>query len=90
MIANHLQPLQNACMTSITVRNIPESTRDQLASRARAQGRSLQEYLRTHLIALGSKPDKAEVLRRIEERVAATGTVVSVDEVLGDIDSGRR
>ena len=47
--------------TSITVRDVPDQTRDELASRAALSGRSLQEYLRAKLIELARQPD-AEVL----------------------------
>ena len=43
--------------TSITVRNVPDDTRDELAARAASSHRSLQEYLRSALIALASRPD---------------------------------
>jgi plasmid stability protein len=36
--------------TSITIRNVPEEVRDELASRAALAGRSLQEHLRSELI----------------------------------------
>jgi plasmid stability protein len=32
--------------TSITIRDVPQKTRDELAARAALTGRSLQEYLR--------------------------------------------
>jgi plasmid stability protein len=42
--------------TSITVRDVPDQTRDELASRAALSGRSLQEYLRAKLIELARQP----------------------------------
>jgi plasmid stability protein len=37
----------NAAMpTSVTIRNVPDETRNELAARAALTGRSLQEYLR--------------------------------------------
>jgi len=42
---------------SITIRDVPEETRDELASRAALTGRSLQEYLRAQLVELARKPD---------------------------------
>jgi plasmid stability protein len=38
---------------SITIRDVPDETGDELVSRAAATGRSLQEYLRTMLIEAG-------------------------------------
>ena len=45
--------MQNACMPSITIRNVPDETHEELAARAAASGKSLQEYLRAELIRVG-------------------------------------
>lgn len=83
--------MHNACMpTSITVRNVPDSVRDELASRAARSGRSLQEHLRATLIELASRPTIDEVLDRVERRVEATGTEISADTILADRDADRR
>jgi plasmid stability protein len=37
---------------SVTIRDVPEATRDELAARVARSGRSMQEYLRAALIAL--------------------------------------
>ena len=42
---------------SITVRDVPEQTRNELAARAALAGRSLQEYLRAKLIEIAGQPD---------------------------------
>jgi plasmid stability protein len=77
-------------MVSITIRNVPEETRDELAARAARNGRSLQEFLRGELITMANKPDVQTVLARIEARKKATGTTLSVEEILEYRDSGRR
>jgi plasmid stability protein len=77
-------------MVSITIRNVPEETRDELAARAARNGRSLQEFLRGELITMANKPDMQMVLARIEARKRATGTTLSVEEILKYRDSGRR
>lgn len=77
-------------MASITVRDVPDDVRDELAARAARSGRSLQEHLRTELIKLAEKPDLQSVLDRIEERKTATGTTISVEHILDDLDDGRR
>src|SRR5262249_15594022 len=51
----------DAMPTAITIRDVPDETRDELAARAASSGRSLQEYLRSQLIELARRPD-AEVL----------------------------
>jgi adenine C2-methylase RlmN of 23S rRNA A2503 and tRNA A37 len=66
-----------ACMaTSITIRNIPEKARDELAARAAASGRSLQEYLRAQLIDLASRPDVETVLARSKYPPAKPGALL--------------
>lgn len=76
--------------TSVTIRDVPERTRDELASRAAASGRSLQEYLRGKLIELASRPDTEAILARITERKARTGTRLSAATILGHRDADRR
>jgi len=44
--------------TSITIRDVPDETRDELAARAALTGRSLQEYLRTRLVELARWPER--------------------------------
>jgi plasmid stability protein len=75
---------------SITIRNIPENARDELAARAAASGRSLQEYLRAQLIELASRPDVKTVLARIEERKRRTGTNLPAAKILAHRDADRR
>lgn len=54
--------------TSITIRDVPDKTRNELAARAAHSGRSLQEYLRAQLIELARRPDAETVLAGIRER----------------------
>jgi antitoxin FitA len=75
--------------TSITIRNIPEKARDELAARAAASGRSLQEYLRAQLIGLASRPGVETVLARIAERKQRTGSELPAATILADRDADR-
>lgn len=75
---------------SITVRGVPEQVCRELASRAAANGHSLQSYLKTALIELASRPDVGEVLARIENRKALTGTRLSAAAILRHRDADRR
>jgi plasmid stability protein len=74
----------------MTIRDVPASTRDELAARAARSGRSLQEYLRSELIRLAERPDAATVLERIRRRKAHTGSSLSADDVLELRDLDRR
>ncbi|MEX0581309.1 MAG: hypothetical protein WD228_09420, partial [Mycobacterium sp.] len=60
-------------MVAVTVRDVPDTVRDELAARAARQGQSLQEYLRSLLVNVAEKPTVEEVLARARARVAATG-----------------
>lgn len=64
--------MQNACMPSITIRDVPSDARDELAARAAASGQSLQQYLRTELIDLAHRPDNAQIMAEIRERKNAS------------------
>ena len=68
--------------TSITIRDVPKETRDELAARAARSGRSLQEYVRGELIKLVEKPTAAELMDRVEERLRRTGTHVPAKRIL--------
>lgn len=83
--------MHNACMsTSITIRDVPDETRDELAARAARSGRSLQGYLRAQMIELASKPDIDSLLQRIADRKEATGSLLTADQILAYRDAGRR
>lgn len=77
-------------MPSITIRDVPDEARDELASRAAAVGRSLQEYLRAELVAMTKRPDPEVLAARIRDRKARTGSKLSVEEILSFRDAGRR
>jgi plasmid stability protein len=77
-------------MASITIRNVPDDARDELASRAAASGRSLQEYLRSELIALAARPSVDVWLARVNNRKRATGTKLPAAEILDDLGADRR
>jgi plasmid stability protein len=77
-------------MPSITIRDVPQEARDELAARAARSGRSLQEYLRAELIELASTPDQAALVERIRERKRLTGSLVDVRAILADRDAERR
>jgi plasmid stability protein len=76
--------------TTITIRHVPQEVRNELAARAAAAGRSMQEYLRLRLIEDASRPDMKAVLERIQSRKAATKTALSTEQILEYRDSGRR
>ncbi len=77
-------------MAAITVRNVPEPVRDELAARAARSGRSLQEYLLNQLVEMASQPTLDEVVSTARARVAATRTRLSPADILAARDADRR
>lgn len=77
-------------MTAITVRNVPDEIRDELAARAAATGRSLQEYLRNQLIELARRPDPDVLLAQIRERKRLAGSELPARKVLDHLGAERR
>lgn len=77
-------------MTSITIRDVPEATRDELAGRAARSGRSLQEYLRRLMIDTARRPDVNTLMDRVAERKAATGSRLSPSTIVEHRDADRR
>lgn len=75
---------------SITIRNVPDDVRDELASRAAGSGQSLQEYLRALFISTASRPNVADVVARARSRVAVTGSRVSSTDILSAREADRR
>lgn len=67
---------------AITIRDVPDEVRDELAARAAAGGRSLQEFLRAHLTDLASRPSPEDVLARARRRVSTTGSRVDSATIL--------
>ena len=76
--------------TSITVRDVPDDVRDELAARAHRTGRSLQSYLRSELIELARKPDPAVLMAEVHDRKQRTGTRLPADRILAHRDTDRR
>jgi plasmid stability protein len=77
-------------MPSITVRDVPEETRDELAARAARSGRSLQEYLRAQLIEMARRPDAGALVAQIRDRKARTGSRLAPERILAHRDAERR
>ncbi len=91
MMAFHMHYMHfNGMGKSITIRNVPDETGDELAARAALTGRSLQEYLRAQLIGLAQRPDPAVLMARIRARKESTGSRLSAEAILGYLDADRR
>lgn len=90
-LAEYCQYMHNAGMpTSITIRDVPDETRNELAARAARSGRSLQEYLRTTLIEVSRKPDIDLLLARIVSRKEATRSSLPAEEIVAHLHADRK
>lgn len=77
-------------MPSITIRDVPQETRDELAARAARSGRSLQQYLRGELVRLAERADQEALMASVRERKQRTGSRLSAEEILAALDAGRK
>lgn len=76
--------------TSVTVRNVPEDVRNELAAKAARRGQSLQAYLLDTLTEVSNHPDQEELIERIKQRKQAFGTDLKSEAILAARDSDRR
>lgn len=74
----------------ITIRDVPEKVRDELAARAALQGKSMQEYLRMELERMAARPSVEVWLEQVRKRKRASQTRVSTAQILKARDADRR
>lgn len=73
----------------ITIRNVPDQVRDELASRAARDGKSMEEYLRGQLERLASRPTIEQWLEETRERKRSSGTKLSARRIVESRDADR-
>lgn len=78
-----------ACMTSITIRNVPDEARDELASRAARMGKSLQEYMLDMIIDTTSRPDLETWMAQVEERTKTVDNSITAEQIVAIIRHDR-
>lgn len=74
----------------ITIRNVPENVRDELAARAAKQHKSMQEFLRDELQRIASKPSLDSWLAAVTERKRCAETHVKGSTILRARDADRK
>ncbi len=74
----------------ITIRNVPEEVRDELAARAALKRQSMQEYLLGELERLSGLPSIETVMNEVRRRVDASGTVIPASVILEARDADRK
>ena len=66
----------------ITIRDVPEKVRNELAGRAASQGKSMQEFLRAELERLAARPSIEMWLEQARSRKQAVRTRISAAQIL--------
>jgi len=66
---------------NITIRNVPDEVRDELAARAARSGRSLQEFLSAEFVRIASTPSAAEASGRARLD-ASLNPALTADEIV--------
>ena len=74
----------------ITIRDVPEDVRNELAARAARGGKSMQEFLRGELERIASRPSIDDWLQEVRRRKAAAGTRIPASVILRARDADRR
>ncbi len=74
----------------ITIRGVPEAVRDELAARAALNRQSMQEFLRTELEGIASRPSRSTLLAEIRRRKAAAETIVPSSFIIEARDADRK
>ena len=91
MLAKRSHTVQNLAMAvQITIRNVPDTTRDELAARAARQGKSMQEYLRAELERLAGRLSGPDWLARVRDHKSRAQTRITAEEILRHRDADRR
>ena len=73
----------------ITIRDVPEGVRDELATRAASARQSMQEFLRGELERIVARPSGNGVLQSVQRRKQSAGTRVAPSSILHARDMDR-
>jgi plasmid stability protein len=74
----------------LTIRNVPEKVRDELAARAALQGKSMQEFLRNELERIASRPSLESWLSELRDRKKTAARRVPPKAILKARDADRK
>ena len=74
---------------TVTIRNVPDDVVNELASRAKGGGSSLQAYILDLLNRETSTPDVRSVLRRVRDEARRDGIEVDNAALLAILDEER-
>lgn len=74
----------------ITIRNVSEEVRNELASRAALKHQSMQQFLHEELERIASRPSHEALVDRIRARVKASGRGVPTETILATLDADKQ
>lgn len=78
-------------MATIQIRDIPEDAYETIRRRARAEGKSIQSYMRDQVIDFAGRRTKAEALAAVEEALARDDSPgVTAEDIVSDLAAERR
>lgn len=79
-------------MATIQIRDIPEEAYEVIRRRARAENRSIQSYMREHVLQFASRPTKQEIFAEWDRRARERGQPLELDpaDTLRYLNEGRR
>lgn len=80
--------MHNACMTVITIRNVPDDVNENLKRQARARGQSLQQFLLRELEEAAHRTPLEQRLREVLESLPRVNLTRA--EILEDLEESRR
>ncbi|MCD0442464.1 hypothetical protein LO763_02345 [Glycomyces sp. A-F 0318] len=75
---------------SMTIRHVPEEWRAELAARAARERQSLQEFMLGQIEGIVAHPPLDLVVERARERVRASNSSVTIEDILESRDADRR
>lgn len=85
------QQRYSGAMATIQIREIPEDAYEVLRKRARAEGRSIQSYMRELVVAFTTQPTAAESMATLEAALANSKTPgASRESIQADLAVERR
>jgi plasmid stability protein len=78
-------------MATIQIREIPDDAYEVIRKRARANGRSIQSYMRDWVVDFASRPTTEEALTALYDALANSDTPGATREsILADLAADRR
>ncbi len=76
-------------MATIQIREIPENAYEVIRRRARADGQSIQAYMRERVVEMAGRPTKAEAVENLEAALDGLGAVDTAS-IVADVEADRR